>query len=275
MSGADWTMEIPWPEAGGQRVYDLAQPYAPGMPHHPAHPPYAFALTKAHGDVVYRDGVSASAELIAFGGHVGTHVDALGHVAQHGRIHGGEDITAHQSYTEGLGRGTIEDVAPFLARGHLVDAPRLFGRDLEPDDAVTGRHLAEWFGEHPQPEPGSVVLVRTGWDAYWDDNATFLGSEDGTPGVDVSGARWLTERGVTATGADTIAYEPVPAPGLPVHVHLLVEEGVHIMEALDLAGLAGDEVWEFFFVAVPLRIRGGTGSPVRPLAIAAAEGEDR
>lgn len=275
MSGPDWEMDVPWPTAGEQRIYDLAQPWAPGMPHHPAHPPYAFALTKAHGDVVYRGGVSASSELISLGGHVGTHVDALGHVARDGRIHGGEDVTEGQSYTEGLGRGSIESVRPFLARAHLVDAPRLFGRDPEPDDEVTDEHLAEWFAERGEPEPGSVVLVRTGWDVHWNDNATFLGSRDGTPGVALSGARWLTDREVAATGADTIAYEPVPAPGLPVHVHLLVEEGVHIMEALNLAELAGDEVWEFFFVAVPLRIRGGTGSPIRPLAVAPAGSDGR
>ena len=55
---------------------------------------------------------------------------------------------------------------------------------------------------------------------------------------------------------------------MPVHVHLLVESGIHIIEALNLEELARDRVYEFVFVAAPLKIRGGTGSPIRPLALA-------
>ena len=73
------------------------------------------------------------------------------------------------------------------------------------------------------------------------------------------------------TGSDTIAYEHL-APGmghtrLPVHVILLVESGIHIIEVLDLEELARDGVHEFWFVAAPLKIVGATGSPLRPLAI--------
>lgn len=262
-----WEAVVTWPESGPQTIYDLSQPLQPGMPHHPAHPPYAFTLTKKHGEVMYPDGVSAASELICMGGHVGTHVDGLGHVSKDGRIHGGQDITDAQSYTEGVGHGAIDDVPPFLSQGHLVDVPRLLGRELTPDDAVTDEMLSDWYADHPEPEPGSTVLVRTGWDRHWEDNSAYLGVDTGVPGVDESGARWLTDRKIRATGSDTIAYEKLPAPALPVHVHLLVTTGVHIMEALDLSRLAADRVWEFFFVGVPLRIRGGTGSPLRPLAI--------
>jgi kynurenine formamidase len=55
---------------------------------------------------------------------------------------------------------------------------------------------------------------------------------------------------------------------MPVHVHLLVESGIHIIEALNLEELARDRVYEFVFVAAPLKIRGATGSPIRPLALA-------
>jgi kynurenine formamidase len=55
---------------------------------------------------------------------------------------------------------------------------------------------------------------------------------------------------------------------MPVHVHLLVERGIHIIEVLDLEKLAEDGVSEFLFVALPLRIRGATGSPIRPIALA-------
>jgi kynurenine formamidase len=54
---------------------------------------------------------------------------------------------------------------------------------------------------------------------------------------------------------------------MPVHVHLLVESGIHIIEILNLEELARDRVYTFVFVAAPLKIRGGTGAPIRPLAI--------
>jgi kynurenine formamidase len=53
---------------------------------------------------------------------------------------------------------------------------------------------------------------------------------------------------------------------MPVHVHLLVDSGIHIIEVLNLEQLARDRVYEFVFVAAPMNIRGATGAPVRPLA---------
>jgi kynurenine formamidase len=263
---ASWSANVPWPAPGAQRVYDLAQQLYTGIPHHPNHPPYSFTLTKRHGEVMYPDGVSAAAEMITTGGHVGTHVDGLAHVSRLGKVYGGVDITAHQSYPEGMREVSVHEMPPILARGHLVDATVALGRPLTPQDEVDADLLEAWFSERERPEPGSVVLVRTGWDQLWTDNATFLGTNDGAPGVVMSGARWLTDHGVVATGADTVAYERMPNPSIEVHCHLLVENGVPIMEAMNLAPLARDGVWQFFFTAAPLSIRGGTGSPIRPLA---------
>jgi len=55
---------------------------------------------------------------------------------------------------------------------------------------------------------------------------------------------------------------------MPVHIHLLFEKGIHIIEALNLEQLAADRVYEFLFVAAPLKLRGGTGAPLRPIALA-------
>ncbi len=79
-------------------------------------------------------------------------------------------------------------------------------------------------------------------------------------------ARWLSERKIFAAGSDTVAFERVPNPAMPVHVHLLVESGIHIIEVLNLEELARAQVYEFLFVAAPMNIRGATGAPVRPLA---------
>jgi kynurenine formamidase len=72
---------------------------------------------------------------------------------------------------------------------------------------------------------------------------------------------------VFAAGSDTVAFEKVPDPAMPVHVHLLVECGIHIIECLNLEELAAARMYEFLFLALPLKIRGATASPIRPVAV--------
>ncbi|MFD2349607.1 cyclase family protein [Nonomuraea ferruginea] len=88
-----------------------------------------------------------------------------------------------------------------------MDATVALGRDLTPDDGVDADLLDAWFRTRPLLAPGSVVLIRTGWDRHWDDNATFLGTSTGAPGVTLTGAEWLTSHGIIASGTDTVAYE--------------------------------------------------------------------
>jgi kynurenine formamidase len=115
---------------------------------------------------------------------------------------------------------------------------------------------------------GDVVLLRTGWARYFHDPAKFV-SEVRGPGPARAAAQWLSGHGVFAAGSDTLAFEKVPDAAMPVHVHLLVESGIHIIECLSLEELAAASVWTFLLVAAPLKIRGATGAPVRPLAIVA------
>jgi kynurenine formamidase len=79
---------------------------------------------------------------------------------------------------------------------------------------------------------------------------------------------------VRAVGSDTVNFEHKPqisVVSLNVHVHMLVTSGIPIMESMDLEQLAADKVYDFFFAAAPLRISGGTGSPIRPLAFVPAD----
>jgi kynurenine formamidase len=87
------------------------------------------------------------------------------------------------------------------------------------------------------------------------------------PGPELDAARWLSSKGIFAAGSDTVAFERVPAVEMPVHVHLLVDSGIHIIECLNLEEIARRRVFEFVFFATPLKIRGATGSPIRPLAL--------
>ncbi len=270
---ASWELDVAFPAAGRMRVHDLAQPMYTGIPHHPAHPPYSFTLTKKHGDVVYPEGVTGAAAMITTGDHVGTHVDGFAHVAKKGRLYGDVDITDKHTYAGGMEVHSVHEMAPILAPGHVVDMPTLLGRDLTAADGVTGEHLESWFADHgPEPAAGSVVLVRTGWDDKWSDPAAFLAVVEGAPGMTLDGARWLSERRIKASGSDVVAFEQTPSPSLPVHVHFLVEHGISIMEAMNLRPVVDAAAWDFFFMAAPLPIRGGTGSPIRPLAFVAADG---
>lgn len=256
----------------------MAQPYFIGMPHFPTHPPFVFGLTRKHGDMMMEGGVSSSADSFALGGHVGTHIDALCHYSCGGMLYGGVEANAVQDSASGFTRHGVETIAPILRRAVLLDIAAQLDVDALPTDfTITPEHLDKALkAANTEIEQGDVVLLRTGWARYYSNIARYVTGAEGSeprhavagPGPGLEGARWLSERGVFAAGSDTIAFEKVPAATMPVHVHLLVETGIHIIEALNLEDLSRDHIREFVFVAAPLKIRGGTGAPMRPLALA-------
>ena len=251
----------------GIKVVDLAQPLTPGMPTSPTHPRFDFALRQRHGDAARPDGITGSHELLTLGGHVGTHMDALSHVAVDGKLFGGvavEDALLGGRYrTHG-----IDQVPPLARRGVLFDVPRACGQECLAPGTPVGR---DDLHAGPVPRSGDIAVIRTGWARHWDDPAAYLGDDRGVPGITVEAARWLAERGVTAVGVDTIAAEHIPpgsdAPALPVHRLLLAEHGINLIEVLNLEELAALNVKEFLFVGAPLNIVGATGAPIRPLAL--------
>jgi len=110
--------------------------------------------------------------------------------------------------------------------------------------------------------------VRLGSGALWADPEAYRAAG----GVTADGSRWLAARRPFAVGADNMAWdlpdEHDPELGsLPGHTILIVQEGIHIIESLYLEELAADGVREFGFICLPLKLRGGTGSPVRPIAL--------
>jgi|SRR5271165_2717328 len=254
------------------RIYDLAQSYFVGMPHYPTHPPFLFSLTKKHGDQVLEGGISSAADAITFGGHVGTHIDALCHFSCGGKMYGGVDANAQQSYGAGIGSLTVDTIAPILRRGVLLDIAGHLGLEALPKDfTITPDHLeSAASAEGISMQAGDVVLLRTGWAKYFGDPVQYIsggpGAQPAGPGPGIEAAHWLSARKIFAAGSDTVAFERVPSR-MPVHVHLLVESGVHIIEVLNLEELAAARVFEFMFVAAPLKIKGGTGSPIRPIAV--------
>lgn len=255
-----------------RKVIDLSRPMEVGMPQSPNHPEFRLTMPRRHGDAVRADGGSAANDLLVSGTHVGTHIDALGHVSHCGELYGGVDAEAAQRGGRLSSHG-VEQIPPIIAPGVLLDIAGLHGVEslpggveITPDDLDAAVRLAG-----VEPAPGSVILVRSGWGCHWHDPAAFVGRESGVPGVGERGARWLADHHPVAVGADTIAFEHLPAGAghavLPAHRVLLVESGIYIIETMALDELAASGESTFEIVIAPLHLVGATGSPVRPLAL--------
>lgn len=149
-------------------------------------------------------------------------------------------------------------------KGDMLDAGTEVGRaDLEA--ALERQGLSA-----DAIRPGDAVFIRTGWGRLWkEDNARF---NSGEPGIGLEAARWLAERQVCLVGADCWGIEVVPNPDekqvFPVHQELLLRNGIYLHENLDLESLAADASWQFAYIFAPLPIKGATGSPGNPLAVA-------
>lgn len=256
----------------GVTVYDLSHPMEYGMPRAPVHPEFRMNLVRRHGDTHRPDGTSAASEIVITGGHVGTHIDALAHFSLHGELFGGVSAEEAQRGGRFATRG-IDEFAPTLCRGVLLDVASVLGADVLPGGYGIGvddlERAAEVAGVEIQE--GDIVFVRTGWSANFGDVTAFRGWATGVPGLTEEGARWLADRRVLAAGADTINFEQIhPEQGsrvLPVHRLLLVERGINIIEICNLEQVAHRQVHEFGVVAAPLNLVGATGAPARLLGI--------
>lgn len=259
----------------GLQIIDLGRQLRVGMPQSPNHPHFWHTLPRRHGDMVRSDGGSAANDMLSMGTHVGTHIDALAHVSHQGKMYGGVDAVAAGvggKYDE-LG---VHTITPMVRRGVLLDVPATLGAEsCEGGYEITVEDLERTADRQGTGiEDGDVVLVRSGWGRLFAQGEPYIGRESGVPGVGESGAQWLAGKGVHAVGADTIAFERLAPHGghalLPAHRVLLVENGIYIIEAMDLEELAARGVHTFTFVLVPMNIYGATGSPVRPLALVSA-----
>ncbi|HXM58071.1 MAG TPA: cyclase family protein [Candidatus Dormibacteraeota bacterium] len=200
--------------------------------------------------------------------HSGTHIDALSHVARDGLMYNGIPASEVRS-TTGARRLGIDRVGGMVCRGVLVDALGAANGSLEAGRVITVADLERALGRTAVTlQPGDAVLIRTGWLSRFDDRDPSW--YEGEPGIDVESARWLADQGVVLVGADNFAVEALPAASgepVPVHLAMLQERGVYLLELVDLEPLAAAGAWTFTFVLAPLRITGGVGSPVNPLAI--------
>src|SRR4051794_33556549 len=266
------------------RMFRLARERFPRMPLFAGHPSFEVLSyrtpqgIRASGEEPWGAPNDAClgfmSELVIGTVHSGAHIDAHAHmtVGEDDRWHGGSARTDLGDFGPLLGDAT--EIPPLWRRGVLYDVPGHRGVTALPagEPITADELLAIEAATDVAAGEGDVALVRTGYLSAWAGPAR-LAAPPGA-GPDISAARLLAGRGVVATGSDTETFEVQPAPDRgvpanpqPVHTLLLIEAGIYILEGLDLEALAAAGVHEFLFVALPLAIRGATGSMVDPVAI--------
>jgi kynurenine formamidase len=230
----------------------------------------------------YRDGDDAPGKLRFAMDFVGadyhhdghTHIDALCHVIYDGSLYNG--VPASAVTAEGATADAIDLLATGLvARGVLLDIPLVLGVPwLEPGRHVFRRDLEAAEQEQGVTvDEGDVLLVRTGHTRRlaelgpWD-------TANAKSGLHPTAMPFLAERGVSALGGDgnsDTAPSSTEGVDFPIHVLALNAMGVHLLDYLQLEDLLATcqrtGRWDFLFIAAPLRITGGTGSPLNPLAV--------
>jgi len=225
-------------------IIDLSQEIYTGMPVFPDLPEVKITVHVTHEEwdgITDSDVVSPAVNRLELGEHTGTHVDALNHMARQYRGQSIDTMPLSMFYTEGI----CLDVSQ-KGLGELIERT-----DME--RALSAADLAI--------KPGDTVLL------YTDHFRRAFGTDDWEhgPGLSIEAARWLGQQGIAAIGVETIAPGVRHVSNREVH-HICGELGfTHYENLINLHQLIGRG--RFRFIGLPLRIRGGTGSPVRAVAV--------
>jgi len=219
-------------------VVDLTHTLEAGIPVWPTHARFGHTLYESQelGDV-------ATQFALTMGEHTGTHMDAPLHFI-----------------SEGPGSYGIDEVPldRLTGRAAVIEAP-----DLPPVGLLTAEHVREWEGEHGPIRERDRVLIRYGWDARWGTGAEGTSFLEDWPGLGQDAAEYLVEKGVSLVGCDTLAVDAFGSEENPAHYVLLGNE-VYIVENLKNLGTLPPFC---LFMAFPLKVKGGSGSPVRAVAL--------
>ncbi len=221
------------------RLVDLTQEHGPGTVLWPGSTPFAATIEATHE----RDG--AYLRTLTIPEHFGTHFDAPAHFAP--------------------GGATVESIpiGRLVREAAVVDAAGDVGDD--PDHAVPAATLIAWEATHGPIPPGSIVVVRTGWDRFRRDARRYVGADGPRlPGLRPDAAELLVSRGVVGVGIDSLGIDRGLETEAPVH-RILLSAGLWAVEGLvGLERLPPRGAW---IVVAPIRLVAGSGSPARVFAI--------
>ncbi len=272
------------------QTYELGHMYETSMPQY-GYRPYFLQVVPAAPPERAGEGAAHRDYFTGFIGQMGTQFDALSHQGESVRMADGsvqnvyyngfaqQDLTGANNGVGGLEALGTEHVKPYITRGILIDIAGYkgvesldAGYEVTMDD-VRGA-LARQNMDEETVQQGDAVLFNYGWAVNWtnpskyNDSYVGVGENEGSPGIYAEVTRWLISRRVSLVGADSCCVEVRPRPGTEnVHRMLFLRDGIPLLENMELRELAGDEVYEFLFLALTERIKGATGSPVRPIAV--------
>jgi kynurenine formamidase len=211
--------------------------------------------------------------------NVGTQIDGLGHITT------GNDDHWYNGFREreyggdfGIAKADADSIPPIIGRAVLIDVAGWKGVDALPANFAIGSKELQGAlaAQSMDVQPGDIVMIRTGTLRYWGDTGADHAKieQHDSAGLTLEGAKWLVEqKGAVFIGADTSGVEvgkdpALPNVAIPVHVYLLIEQGVHIGEFHYLEDLARSKVYRFTYVAMTNRLKGTVaGTAMRPIAI--------
>jgi kynurenine formamidase len=269
--------------ADGSRIFDLAVDYFIGMPSWAAagDPRYQVWMTHTpDGSVNDRlSGASAAVhekysycgDSISMYTHTGTHMDMLNHLGHFGTFWNGRTPENDLGSRQWL-QGGADECPPIVGRAVMLDVARLKGVACLPDGyCVQPEDLADAATKQgTELAVGDIALIRTGKMSVWPDFDGYLRS---TPGIGLAAAKYLCEEvGVMCLGTDAISIDVDPHETaetfVPVHSYLFATVGTPVIEVMNLEELSSAEVFELAFIGMPIKLRGATGSPIRPIGMA-------
>jgi kynurenine formamidase len=202
-------------------------------------------------------------------GQIGTQIDAFSHQMWGDSFYNCFKLGEIGS-RNGFKKLGVEHIGSLFTRGVLIDVAGLKGVDMLPTSyMITPADLQQALAKSGQKlMPGDTIVIRTGWSKLMGKDNQRYGRENA--GLGIAAAQWLVTQNPLMVAADNCCIEVRPSePGhsLPVHAMMIIQHGIYLLENLELEKLAAAGATEFAFIVQPLKIKGGTGSAVAPIAV--------
>ncbi len=259
-------------------VYDLGTVRCNDMPLWSGHPAFRVLPYKWHGDTddVAPPGTLLN-DIVITTMHAGTHVDALNHI---GEIRGdkiilGKDVDASTT-REWWGCNWMDGSKfhPIILRAVILDMLEYLGGEDTGGEITLPRKYAitaddikgcmEASNIELKPDEPTAFLIRTGMIKYFNKKMDNYGGDAAGPNVDTE--KYLVSIGGVLTGSDTVSYEQMLVGDHPVH-RWMMQNGILMNEVLDLEEVCEAKVTEGVYVALPLKMKGTSGSLIDPIVI--------
>ncbi|MGD2132327.1 MAG: cyclase family protein [Maricaulaceae bacterium] len=215
------------------------------------------------------DAITSNDERVATSFGIGSQIDGLGHLGIGNQYYNGLTTAEIVDEEHGLRELGTHQIPPIVTRGVLLDMTEHFGVDMVEEGTAFNRAEIDAAAEAQGVEirSGDVVLFYTGWmQLLGVDDERFITVQ---PGPGVEGAEYLADLGVVAIGSDTPALEVIPFEdgAFAVHQTMLAKNGVYVLESMNTAELAADDVHEFLFVLGQPKFVGAVQVVINPIAI--------